>query len=378
MTDEIQARKADHLRMAATGDVDSRRSPGFADVHLVHSATPEVDLDGVDTSVDLLGHRLHLPLVIAAMTGGHAEGGRVNAILGATAERYGIAMGVGSQRAAHVDPRVRGTYASTREAAPTAFLIANIGATQLVAQGDHPALEPADVAELATMIGADAVAVHLNPLQELVQTEGERDARGHLAAIARLASELDRPVIAKETGGGVSESVARRLAASGVAAIDVGGVGGTSFAAIEAMRAAERGDERGHRLGTILRDWGIPTVTSIALAARAGRPVIATGGIRTGLDAAKAIAMGATAVGVARPLLQRALDGGLDAVGDWIHAFADELRAALFLTGSPDIAALRRHRPVVVGETAEWLHQLGTEPTTLGGAGTEHPQGGIA
>jgi isopentenyl-diphosphate Delta-isomerase len=355
VADEIQARKAEHLRTAADADVGSRRSPGFEDVHLVHDALPEIDLDAIDTSVDLLGARLRLPLVIAAMTGGHAEGGRVNGILARAAERHGIAMGVGSQRAALVDPRVRDTYAITREQAPSAFLIANIGATQLVAQRGQPAVTVDQIHGLVATIEANALAVHLNPLQELVQTEGERQMRGQLAEIAGLVEASNVPVRAKETGGGVSEAVARRLAAAGVAAIDVGGVGGTSFAAIEALRAEERGDERGVRLGALFRDWGISTVASVALAARAGLPIIATGGIRSGLDAAKAIAMCATAVGVARPLLHAALEGGEAATGAWIERFAMELAAAMFLTGSADIAALSRQQPVVIGATAQWL-----------------------
>lgn len=358
MSDQIQRRKADHLRMASEADVGSRRSAGFEDVHLVHSALPEIDLDGVDPSVELLGTRLRLPLVIAAMTGGHAEGGRINAILARVAERFGIAMGVGSQRAALVDPAVRETYALTREHAPTAFLIGNIGVAQLVAQGGAAPIGHGEVDELVAAIRADALAVHLNPLQELVQTEGERDATGQLAAINRLVTTLDLPVIAKETGGGVSEAVARQLASAGVGAIDVGGVGGTSFAAIEAMRSEERGDQRGAHIGMLLRDWGIPTVASIALAVRAGVPVIATGGIRSGIDAAKAVAMGATAVGVARPLLQAAYSGGEAAVATWIERFTDELRGAMFLTGSPDLETLRRRPRVIVGETAEWLRQL--------------------
>lgn len=358
MSDQIQARKADHLRMASEADVGSRRTAGFGDVQLVHSALPEVNLDEIDPSVELLGSRLSLPLVIAAMTGGHAEGGRINAVLASVAEQFGIAMGVGSQRAALVDPAVRETYAVTRQHAPTAFLIANIGATQLVAQGDAAPIREDQVADLLAAIRADALAVHLNPLQELVQTEGERNASGQVAAISDLVTRLDLPVIAKETGGGVSEAVARQLADAGVAAIDVGGVGGTSFAAIEAMRSEERGDQRGARVGGLLRDWGIPTVVSVALAVRAGVPVVATGGIRSGVDAAKALAMGAVAVGVARPLLQAAYNGGQAAVAAWIERFADELRSTMFLTGSADLDALRRHPRVILGDTAEWLRQL--------------------
>lgn len=370
MSDEIQARKADHLRMAAHSDVSSRRSAGFDDVHLLHSALPEVDHDSIDTSLELFGRRLRLPLIIAAMTGGHAEGGRVNAILARAAERHGIGMGVGSQRAAAVDRSLHETYAVTRREAPSALLIANIGAPQLVAQGGSEAIGTDEVIDLADGIGADAIAVHLNPLQELVQTEGERDARGQLAAIRRLVDASARPVIAKETGGGVSDTAADRLVAAGVAAIDVGGVGGTSFAAVEALRAAERGDERGVRLGGLLRDWGIPTAVSIVLASRSGVPVIATGGIRSGLDAARSIALGGTAVGVARPLLQAALEGGEAAVSAWVEGFADELRAALFLTGSPDLAALRRRPPVIVGDTGQWLRQL-APPGPMRGQGGE-------
>lgn len=371
MSDQIQSRKADHLRMASRADVGSRRSAGFEDVHLIHSALPELNLDEIDPSVGLLGRRLELPLVIAAMTGGHTEGGRVNAILARAAERFGLGMGVGSQRAALVDRAVRHTYAVTRDSAPNAFLIANIGATQLVPQRNGAPVSDDQIGELVDAIGADALAIHLNPIQELVQTEGDRDARGHLAAIGRLVHAVDLPVIAKETGGGVNETVARELASAGIAAIDVGGVGGTSFAAIEALRAAERGDERGAWIGSLLRDWGIPTVTSIALATRAGLPVIATGGIRSGVDAAKAIAMGATAVGVARPLLQAAIEGGDAAVASWIERFADELRAAMFLTGAPDVASLRRQAHIVTGETAAWLEQLREPdpPSPPGGGG---------
>jgi isopentenyl-diphosphate delta-isomerase len=368
MTDEIQARKADHLHMATDDRAETVRSAGFDDVHLVHDAVPELDLAAIDTSIDFLGRRLALPLVISAMTGGHAEGGRVNAILARAAERFGIAMGVGSQRAALVDPALRATYAVTRTEAPAAFLIANVGAAQLIAQGEADPLGTSDVDGLIDAIRADALAIHLNPLQELVQPEGDRNTRGMLDAMRALVGAVDVPVIAKETGGGMSDGAARRLAATGAAAIDVGGVGGTSFVAIEAMRAEKRGDERGVRLGRLLRDWGIPTVASVVLARSAGVPIVATGGVRSGLDAAKAIAMGATAVGVARPLLQAAIAGGDEAVASWIDEFAEGLVAAMFLTGSPDVETLRRRPTVVVGGTEAWLRQLGiNDIRTMGG-----------
>ena len=356
--DEIVGRKADHMRLATADAAVARRGPGFDDVAFVHDALPEVDFERLDPSVTFLGRRLALPLVVASMTGGHPDGGRVNAALARAAERHGLAMGVGSQRAALREPGLRDTYAIARREAPTAFLMANVGAPQLVAQGDAPPLSVAEVAQLAEMISADAVIIHLNALQELVQPEGDRHALGWLAAIERLVAALPLPVVAKETGGGVSEPVARRLAEAGVAAIDVGGRGGTSFTAIEGLRAGEQGDRRGSNLAERFADWGIPTAASVGLAARAGIPIVATGGIRSGLDAARALALGAAAVGVARPLLQAVLDGGDEAVDGWIARFREELLATQFLTGSATIADLARARVVISGETGHWLRSL--------------------
>ena len=353
----IPGRKADHLRLAASSGAVTPAASTFSDVQLVHSALPEVDLDRVDPSVELLGRRLALPVVIASMTGGFEQGGVVNATLARAAERHGLAMGVGSQRAALRNPDARDSFEVARREAPSALLFANVGAPQLVPQGAAPALSARDVLDLAEMIRADAVIVHLNALQELVQPEGDRSAARWADAIATLVAALPVPVIAKETGGGVSEPVAKRLATTGVAVIDVGGRGGTSFAAIEGMRAAEQGEERGVRLASVYADWGIPTPVSVVLAARAGLPVVATGGIRTGLDAARAVVLGATAVGIARPFLQAALEGD-GAVSSLIGRIGEELGAAMFLTGAATIDALRSVDRVVTGETRRWLDDL--------------------
>lgn len=361
MSGDIRSRKAEHLELAMQSPVEPPSGPGWSEVELVHEALPEVDLDAVDLSVELLGHRLRAPLAIAGMTGGHGGALELNGALGRAAQRHGLAIGIGSQRAALLDPSLEPTYAVVREEAPDAFVIANIGAAQLIAQGDRPALGLDEVRHVVGMVGANALAVHLNFLEESVQPEGDRAARGCAEAIAALAAELDVPVIAKETGAGMSCGTAARLAAAGVRALDVGGAGGTSFAIIERMRAERQGDARGIALGATLGDWGIPTAVAVAECARSGLPVIATGGIRTGLDAAKALALGATAAGVGRPLLMAARDGDA-AVDAWVERFLLELRTVLLLTGCEQAAQLRERPVVVGGRTRTWMDDLGCRP----------------
>ena len=354
---EIERRKAEHLRLATTRDVDSRRGPGWADVHLVHSALPTADLSAVDLSTEFLGHRLRAPVAIAAMTGGHRGGGKVNARLARAAERFGLAMGLGSQRAALRSPRLAETYAVAREAAPHAFLIANVGAAQLVPQDSGPPLTFEQLSGAVAMIRANALAVHLNFLEETIQPEGDRRVEGLRDALRGAVRSLDVPAIAKETGAGISSHAAGELSALGFRALDVGGVGGTSFAAIETARAEARGDRRKAALGRVYGEWGIPTAVSVVAASTSGLPIIATGGVRTGLDAAKAIALGAQIVGIGRPLLAAALKGEA-AVAAWIAQFLEELRVAIFLTGGRSVSDLRSGQTVVVGETRRWIEDL--------------------
>jgi isopentenyl-diphosphate delta-isomerase len=367
LADEIKSRKAEHLRIAR-GDVESKRPAGWADVEFVHLAVPELDYNRVDLSTTFLGRRLKAPLVIAAMTGGHGEAHEINARLGRAAERYGLAMGVGSQRAALQSPSVADTYAVARREAPSAFLIANIGAAQLIRQDDQrPPFGVPDIERAIEMIRADALAVHLNVLEEVVQPEGDRRAQGYLSALEELISGLGgrTPVIAKETGAGISAQAAERLAAAGVKAFDVGGRGGTSFAAVEARRAAARRDEARARLGEVFRDWGLPTPVAVVAAGASGLPVIATGGIRSGLDAAKALALGATLVGVARPMLQAATKGE-EAVYLEIEQLLSELAMAMFLTGSANVSELQNAPRIVLGDTHAWLTQLGFSLNSAG------------
>ena len=359
----IERRKAEHLRIAAEQDIETTRPPGWADVHLVHDALPVVDAAEVDLSARLLGHSLRLPLVIAGMTGGHPEAERINATLAEAAARHGLGLGVGSQRAALRDPALRRTYAIARDRAPNAFVMANVGISQLVPQDDGGPLKIGDIRALVEMVGANAIALHLNYLEESVQPEGQTRATGVEAAIRWLVGESPVPVVAKETGAGISRAVAIRLKTLGIKGIDVGGVGGTSFAAIEALRARAQGHLARAQLGDVFRDWGVPSAVAVAGCAHLGIPVIATGGVRSGLDAAKALALGATVVGVGLPLLQAALDSA-EALDRWITQFALELRTATFLSGASRSRDLGTCPSVVTGATREWIDQLGYRAPT--------------
>jgi isopentenyl-diphosphate delta-isomerase len=343
-------RKMDHLRICLENDVE-RGFSGFSDVRLVHNALPECDLQTVDTSTVFLHHRLRSPLFIAAMTGGHPGTREVNVRLARAAARFGIGMGVGSQRAALENPEFEDTFSIVREEAPEAFIVANLGIVQLRDEGIEWAERAVD------MIGADAIAIHLNFLQEAIQPEGDHDASGCLDALHRLCDEFKYPVIIKETGSGISAETARRCFGAGVAAIDTGGWGGTSWAAIEGVRAEESPHNKDKKLIS-LRDeftgWGIPTVVSLREIAPLGGPVIATGGIRSGVDMAKAIALGGSLGGMALPLLQPAMKGEQE-LFERIDAVHEQFRVAMFLTGSRTVADLKSARTYITGCTREML-----------------------
>lgn len=355
---QISTRKAEHLVLAARAESEGPCSAGWEDVALIPNCLPEIDLDGVQLAVTFLDRRLGAPLVIAGMTGGHPAAVEVNRRLARAAERYGLAMGVGSQRAALRAPELGASYAVAREAAPTACLIANVGAPQLIAQADgtSPAIGLAEAEQAVALLRADALAVHLNFLQEGVQPEGDQRGRGVATALAALARALPVPLIAKETGGGMARPEAEQLRGLGVAALDVGGAGGTSFARIEGQRAAQANDPLHARLGELFAGWGVPTAAAVLEARATGLPLIATGGVRSGLDAARALALGATLVGVGRPLLAAALESDA-AVAAWIEQFLAELRLACWLSGAATPAALAARGYVLHGRTREWATQ---------------------
>jgi isopentenyl-diphosphate delta-isomerase len=346
---DIAARKADHLDLATSGDVGFQRTTTlFECVRLVHDALPELAYDEVDLSVSVCGKRLRAPILIAAMTGGHERAERINRELASIAEERGYAFGLGSQRALYRDRSRLSTYA-VRDVAPNALLLGNLG----VVQAGEMSTE--EVRELCGLVGADALCIHLNPAMELIQDDGDRDFKGCLATIERLNAELGLPVIAKETGSGLSPSVAERLRQVGVRHVDVSGAGGTSWVAVETHRAspARKG------LGEAFWDWGIPTAASVAFCARQGfETIFATGGVKSGLDVAKALALGASVGGIARRALQALEHGGRDGAVAFFEQIEGELRTALLLTGAKDARELSRKPRVVTGELAEWLRQV--------------------
>jgi isopentenyl-diphosphate delta-isomerase len=349
----IGQRKADHLEICANEDVGFRNfSTLFGDVRLVHDALADLDERTVDASCTLLGKKLKAPLIIAAMTGGTDEAGNINRELARVAEERGVGFGLGSQRAMHVRPGTADSY-RVRDVAPTTLILGNVGVVQAKAMSTQ------EVRDLVGGVGADALCIHLNPAMELVQPGGDRDFSGSLDTIARLTAELQVPIVVKETGCGLSPDVGRRLRNVGVQHLDVSGAGGTSWVGVETKRAAIAGDEPSRALGDTFWDWGIPTAASVALVAPLGfRSVIATGGVASGLDVAKAIALGASAAGIARPFLKALRSGGHEGAVAAVDAVVRELRAAMLLTGSRDLRALARARKVVRGELASWIEQL--------------------
>jgi isopentenyl-diphosphate Delta-isomerase len=342
---DISRRKDDHLDLATSGDVAFKRTTTlFEHVRFVHDALPELSVDELDTSIELMGKRLRAPILIAAMTGGSDRAERINKDLARVAELRGYAFGLGSQRAMHRHPTKSHTYA-VREVAPNVLLLGNLGIVQAAQMSTD------DVKRLVDGVGADALCVHLNPAMELVQDEGDRDFRGGLATLERLLSAGVR-VVVKETGCGLSGHVARRVRGLGVEYVDVSGAGGTSWVAVETQRASA--DQKS--LGEAFWEWGIPTAASVALCAPHGfRGIFATGGISSGLDIAKAIALGASAGGIARKALQALETGGEAGAFAFFDRVEAELRAAMLLTGSRNLAALAKAPRLVTGELASWL-----------------------
>ena len=333
------------------GDVEGRYRY-WNDVQLIHNALPEIDFEDVDPSVTLLGHRLNAPLLITGMTGGFPDAVKINDNLARAAAEVGVAMGVGSERAAVLKGQYPESYSCVaRHPVPLKF--ANIGAPQTIPQAPgEKVVGLEEVTQAMDLIGAHVLAVHLNFLQEMVQPEGDRRAKGCLEQIGVLARAV--PVLVKETGAGLSRDVGERLKARGVRGFDVSGTGGTSFAAVEHHRAVKMGAEREARLGKTFWDWGIPSPVAVREVVPLGLPVIASGGIRSGLDVARAVALGSHAAGTAGGVLKAAATS-YEAVRAELLQIVHEFKVAMFLTGSRTVADLGRARFVITGETRQWL-----------------------
>ena len=345
---DIAKRKADHIHIARSGAGAYARPTLLENVHLVHSALPELAFADIDLGTTLLGHKLAAPLLITGMTGGTPEGRALNRALASAAQALGIAFGLGSQRPMLITPELASTY-QVRDVAPDVLLLSNFGVVQLAGMKTDAVVAAMD------RVGADALAIHLNVGQELAQPGGDNDFRQGLATIQRVVDELGRPVLVKETGCGIAPTTARALDNIGVAAIDVSGAGGTSWIAIEALRATGPQAARGQ----LFHEWGIPTAACVGwlgdLDLRA--QVIASGGIRTGLDVARAMALGARVVGLAQPVLAAASKDGAKGATDYLASVMDGLRTACMLAGVARAVDLAKAPRVITGELRHWLAQ---------------------
>ena len=347
----ISNRKDEHIDISLEKDVDSEIHTWLDSIFLVHNSLPELDMKDVSIKAKLFGREFNAPLLIEGMTGGTKRGAEINEQLATIADELNIPMMVGSQRIAIENPDLSWTFSVARDVAPNLFLIGNIGAAQLIEY------DVKQIAKAVDMIDANALAIHLNPLQESVQPEGDTNFRGVLNKIKKISEEINVPIMIKETGAGISMEVAQKLVDANVQAIDVSGLGGTSWSAIEVYRALNQNDEIKAHLGKKFWSWGIPTAASIIeVKSVVGDKiqVIASGGIRDGIDIAKSIAIGADFAGMAKPIL-KALSKGVDELKTFLLKLFLEIRNAVFLTGAKNIYELKNVPIVIFPPLKYWL-----------------------
>lgn len=338
-------RKSDHVDIVLNQDVTFRvKTTGFENIDFIHNALPELDYSDVDASTSFLGKTINAPVLVSCMTGGFVRGELINRMLAEVCEELSIAMGVGSQRQMLDDEKRHKSFSAVRDIAPTIPLLGNIGAAEVAKlQKDQYRID--DFHRLVDAVQADGLVVHCNPLQELMQPEGNTNFHGVIDGIELLVQELSCPVIVKEVGAGISDNVARRVISVGVRCIDVAGAGGTSWSGIEMIRRNDKTDAQS------FWDWGIPTIESLHMvtALRSHNPelqVIASGGINDGTTAAKAIALGADMVGAARIFLETGVHSGKRSLRKHIQNWIQDISRVMFLTGSKTVADLQ-HAPVV-------------------------------
>ena len=323
---DINKRKMEHVNLCASGEVGYQKATGFDDYDFIHNALPEINYDEVDVGASLLGRKFSLPVMISSMTGGYTEAGSVNAIIAEFCEACNLPFGVGSQRIMLEQPETEHSFSVVREKAPTAFIAANIGGTYLIDTIGRQRLE-----RMIHSIEADAVIVHLNPLQELMQPEGDRNFKGVLAGIQDLVERSPVPVIVKETGAGLSGTVGSRLIEAGVSVLDTSGSGGTSWASVENQRS--RNDDP----KPLFDNWGLPTVVSLSelnsLKQRNEVELIASGGIRSSHDIIKALCMGADFTAVAQPIIKTIKEEGMEGLEALYATWSKQMRITLCLLG---------------------------------------------
>ena len=350
----IETRKQRHIRVSLKEKVEANITNGFEDINLIHRAIPEVDFSKIDTSIILYGKKLSVPLIISAITGGTEEAKKINQTLATVAEKMRIGMSVGSQRIALQQPETIDSFSVVRDNAPNTFIMGNIGCPQL-----SLGLDKNQAQKCIDMIQADALTIHMNAAQEAVQVEGEKNYKNILKRLKGLSNELNTPIVMKETGCGISYEDALKLEKAGSSGFEISGLGGTSWAAVEYYIAKEVKDPLQEHLGKSLWDWGIPTAASLIEVREASKlPIISSGGLRSGTDMAKSIVMGANAAGIARPFLEKAIEGE-KALEEHITEIITEFKSIMFLLGAKNIQELTNTPFVITGWTSEWLRQRG-------------------
>jgi len=350
MPNKTVSRKADHVRICLESDVEAGDT-GLDCVRFIHNPLPEVDSREIKASSDVMGRRLSLPIIINAMTGGYEGATEINRVLATAAQEHGIGMGLGSMRAMVEDPGMAKTY-GVRDAAPDILLLGNIGLPQLLSRDFEPIFGAMETIEV------DGIAIHLNALQEATQPEGETNFAGGIEVIHEFSKQSRWPVVIKETGAGIPRETARNLERAGAEWLDVGGLGGTSFAAVESFRA-ENSIER--ELAKSFSQWGIPTAASLVEVRESTKlKLIASGGMRNGIDAAKCIALGADLAGFASPVL-KAMVRGEDELDGFISLISRQFITAMFLSGSRDLNGLRDSGIMITGWLRDWLLDRGTD-----------------
>lgn len=344
-------RKFEHIKIVLDKDVEYKVDNWFDYVYPIHISLPEIDIDDVDTAVEFLGRRFSHPILIDSMTGGTEKAYKINEALAGIASKYDIPVSCGSQKAGLIDESLVYTYRVFRDVCPNCFLIANIGGMDIVD-------DPVGVAEkVVSMIEADALAIHLNPLQEAVQHESKPMYSSVLNSIESICESIDVPVIVKETGAGISMGVAKALEGVGVAAINISGAGGTSWAAVEVYRNLLREDKLMAEVGKTYWNWGIPTAASLLeVASSVNIPVIASGGIRNGIHVLKSLILGAKLAGLAAPLLKAYYKGELDF---FMEKLVSEVRVGMFLVGARNVHDLSKVDYVITGDLWLWCKQRG-------------------